>query len=105
MKNFVFVYHSGATPRDFSKEEMEQITKSWMDWFGGLGSAVVDAGNPFGQSNAVGKSGEQAPKDKASGYSIVKAEDMAAAMKLAKECPLLNDPGDPVVEVYETMPM
>jgi hypothetical protein len=105
MKNYVFVYHSGATPRDFTKEEMEQIGKAWMDWFGSLGSAVVDAGNPFGESKAIGKSGEQAPKDKASGYSIIKADDMAAAFEIAKSCPLLNDPGEPVVEVYETLPM
>ena len=42
-------------------EEREAAMQAWGTWFGGLGQAVVDAGNPFSSSKAVG--GTAAPRD------------------------------------------
>ena len=69
---------------------------------GGLGAAVVDGGNPCGTSKTVAKDGNV--KDGGSGitgYSVLKAESLEAAVKLAKGCPLLKAGGS--VEVYETI--
>lgn len=45
MPKFLLGYHGGggmpATP-----EEGEKVMKAWNDWFGKLGGAVVDGGNP-----------------------------------------------------------
>ena len=75
-----------------------------MGWFGTLGAAIVDGGNPFGASTAVASDGSTAAAAAGlSGYSIVSADDLSAAAALAKGCPILDAGGS--VEVYEAMPM
>jgi hypothetical protein len=71
-----------------------------------LGDKLVDGGNPFNNNGkAVESSGvtdiENYP---ATGYSIVKAESIDEAAGLAKDCPVLLEPGG-AVRVYETLPM
>jgi hypothetical protein len=103
MKNFVFVYYNGG---DMPDMPMEEIKKAWMQWFEKLGDKLVDAGNPF---NDGGKAVEQSgvttiENHPASGYTIVKADNMDEAVELAKGCPILGSPKT-AVRVYETMPM
>jgi hypothetical protein len=103
MKNYVFVYYDG---NEQGSEPMEDTTKAWMDWFGGLGDKVVDAGNPFNNNGmAVEKSGVSKIENyPATGYSIIKAHNMEDAVKLTKGCPLL-DADKTAVRVYEALPM
>ena len=76
----------------------------WGAWFGSLGAALVDGGNPFAASRTVHADGSSTEGGGGlTGYSIVGAADLAAAADLAKGCPLLADGG--TVEVYETVPM
>jgi hypothetical protein len=105
MGKFVFIYHggkSGATPK-----EQDDIMAAWGQWFGSLGDALVDGGNPFGAPKAVTAEGisDNVSGQPASGYSIVNANDHAAAAELAKSCPMLADSPGAVVEVYEAFPM
>ena len=104
MKNFVFIYYSVA---DMSNMPMEEVNAAWMNWFKELGDKVVDAGNPFNSGGmAVEASGvSEIENFPATGYTIIKAEDMNSAVEVAKTCPLLV--GDPksAVRVYETLPM
>ncbi len=75
-----------------------------MDWFGTLGSAVVDGGNPFGASTAVLADGSTGSATTAlTGYSIVQADTLDLAAKLAGDCPVLASGG--TVEVYEALPI
>ncbi len=103
MANFVLVYKGGGMPQ--TDAEREQVMAAWGQWFGGLGQALVDGGNPFGASASVASDG--AVKDGASsaltGYSILKADDMPAATTMAKGCPVLSSGGS--IEVYETFPV
>jgi hypothetical protein len=46
MAKFVFVYHGGASGS--TPEEQDKIMAAWGKWFGQLGEALVDGGNPFG---------------------------------------------------------
>ena len=107
MKKFVFVYYGGGgLPEGMT---MEDVMAEWGKWFEGIGGAVVDAGGPFnddGQSATKGGA-EAIPKDKwpATGYSIVNAEDMDAAVEMAKGCPALSHNDDASVRVYESLPM
>jgi len=100
MAKFIYVYHGGAAPR--SPEEGQKVMKQWTDWFGKLGAAMVDGGNPLGLSKTVGTSGvlDGGGANPASGYSLVTAKDMAHATEMAKGCPMVLD-GSGTVEVAE----
>ncbi len=103
MANFLLVYHGGSQPAD--RAEIDQVMADWTAWFGRLGGAVVDGGNPVGAVRTVAADGSvtDGAIDAATGYSIVSAPDMTAAVALAAGCPLLARGGR--VEVAETMPM
>ncbi len=104
MAKYVLAYRGGAgmaaTP-----EEQEKAMQVWMSWFGSLGDAVVDVGNPFGPSSSVASDGSvsQGGASSLSGYSIVTADTLAQAAGLAKGCPVLEGGG--AVDVYETIAM
>ena len=103
MPKYLFVYHGGDQPS--SKEEGEKTMKAWMDWFGEAGKAMVDAGNPTGNSRTVAPSGKVSKTNgtAATGYSILEAPDMQSALKAAGMCPQLKANGS--VEVAEIMPV
>lgn len=102
MAKFVYVYTGGqlaATP-----EEQEKQMQAWGAWFGTLGDAVTDMGNPFGTSATVSTTGtSDGGASKAGGYSIVTADSLSDASAKAKGCPVLTGGGS--VEVYEALEM
>jgi hypothetical protein len=100
--NYVLVYSGGSMAE--TPAEQEKIMAAWGQWFGALGQALVDGGNPFsGKASSIASNGSA--KDGASsgltGYSIIKADDLPAATNMAKGCPVLTSGG--TVEVYETL--
>jgi len=102
MGKFVLVYKGGTRPT--SQAEGAKVMEAWTSWFGALGGAVLDAGNPFGASTAVASDGSSASATTGlGGYSIVSADSLAAAATLAKGSPILAAGGS--VEVYETQDM
>ena len=104
MAKFLFVYHGGGVPQ--SKEAQAKAMDQWGKWFGEMGSAVVDGGNPVGKSSTVqsdGKVDGNGGSNPTSGYSIVQASNLEAALNLAKGCPILAGNGS--VEVAEVIDM
>jgi len=105
MAKFLYVYHgSGKMPT--SEAERKAMTDAWTGWFGKLGSAVVDPGNPVGMSKTVlpgGKISANGADHAVTGYSIVEAKSLDDAIKMAKDCPQLAAKG--TVEVAEIMPI
>src|SRR5215471_18101628 len=95
MAKFVLAYKGGGMAQ--TEEEREAAMQAWGAWFGELGKAVVDVGNPFSTSKAVGGNGTSG----LTGYSILSADSLDAATKLASGCPILSNGGS--VEVYETL--
>lgn len=102
MTNYVLAYRGGSGMAT-TPEAKQQAMAEWGAWFGSLGSALVDGGNPFGESRIVHPDGSSTPGGDLNGYTILDATDLAAAADLAKGCPLLAGGG--TVEVYETIPM
>jgi hypothetical protein len=96
MPKFVFAYQGGGVPE--TEEAQQAVMAAWGAWYGELGSAIVDGGAPFGASAAVGGG---AATSGLSGYSVVEADDLDAALKMGQGCPVLNDGGR--VEVYEAL--
>ncbi|MEP4111904.1 MAG: hypothetical protein ABJM38_00290 [Nitratireductor sp.] len=104
MPKFLYVYHGGSVPE--TEEEGRKVMQAWTDWMGSLGDAIVDGGNPVGQSKTVMPGGgvaENGGPNPASGYSLIDAADMDDALAKAKGCPILQAGGS--VEVAETMDM
>jgi hypothetical protein len=102
MANFVLAYKGGSMAE--TPEAQEAAMKAWMDWFGALGSAVVDGGAPFGPSTAVQSDGSKGSATAGlTGYSVLRADSLELAAKLASGCPVLGAGG--TVEVYEALPM
>jgi len=100
MANYLLAYTGGSTPE--SEAERDAQMAAWGKWFGDLGEAVVDGGNPFGPSKGIaadGSVGDGAPSG-LTGYSVIAAEDLGKATELAKGCPVFAVGGR--VEVYET---
>jgi hypothetical protein len=98
--NYVLVYKGGRPTSGDAQANMA----AWGQWFGKLGAAVVDGGNPFGPSKTVGKSGvSDGAGSSLTGYSVLKADNLAAATTLAKDCPVVVHGG--TIEVYETVKM
>jgi hypothetical protein len=99
MGNYLFAYRGGAMAA--TDEERQAAMAASGGWFGGLGDAVVDPGNPFGPSTSVGSGANGTAGSGLSGYSVVKADSLDAAAKLADGCPVLSGGGS--VDVYETI--
>jgi hypothetical protein len=102
MTKFVYVYTGGTMAE--TPEEQEKVMQEWGAWFGTLGSAVTDMGNPFSASATVSPDGvAEGGRSGAAGYSIITAGSLSEATTMAKGCPELNSGG--VVEVYEAIEM
>ncbi len=104
MSKFMFVYHGGTAPTD--PAEQERVMAEWGAWYGSMGAALVDGGGPAGMSKTVtkGSVADNGGANPVSGLTIVEAADQAAAVKMAKGCPMVKD-GSGSVEVAEILQM
>ena len=99
---YVFIYSGGNMPE--TQAERDAAMAAWGSWFGELGAAVVDGGNPFGPGLTVTPAGtSEGTASGANGYSIVTAGTLAEAGAMATGCPLLAVGGQ--VEVHEIFPI
>ena len=104
MAKYLFVYHGGKKPETDS--EYTEAMNAWGEWFGSMGSAIVDGGNPVGISSTVQSDGTVVANggaNPASGYSLIEAETIEDALGKAQGCPILKSGGS--VEVAETFDM
>lgn len=102
MASYVFLYSGGKMPE--GEAAVAQVMEAWGSWFGSLGDAVQDGGNPFmPATKTIAPDGSV--KDggiSASGYSIIKADSFDDAVSKAKRCPVLQ--GGSTITVYEIHP-
>ena len=92
MNKFMFLYKGFMTPTP-------EIGRSWMEWFSQVGDSMADSGNPMtgGVEVTPDDVNEIEPGTESfTGYSIVNAETMEAAVELAKTNPMITS-----VVVYE----
>lgn len=102
MPQFVFAYHGGKKPE--SPEASAALMAKWTAWLNGLGTAVINPGNPVGKSKTVSAESvvDNGGPNPLSGFSVVEAKDIAGAIEMAKSCPHLELG---TIEVAEMMSM
>ncbi len=102
MSNYAFTYY--GEPKFESPGEGAKYMAKWQAWAGGLGDALVNPGTPFGRAKTVSSGGvsDDSRSNRCTGFSIVKADSMDAAVGMAKGCPHLEHG---TIDVGEAMEM
>ena len=100
MTDYVLLYNGGKMPEGAA--EQAAVMKDWETWFGKMGSGLKDGGNPFtGKAKMIASDGKVSDAGwDASGYSIIQADSLDAAVAIAKGCPVLK--GGARISVFET---
>jgi len=103
MAQYVIVYLGGNPPS--SPEEGKQHMAKYMDWLSSLGDKAVSPANPLKGTQTVNSDGSVSEGGTVgmSGYTIIEAQSMEAALSVAKACPFLEVGG--TLEVSELMKM
>ncbi|MDX2507230.1 MAG: YciI family protein [Gammaproteobacteria bacterium] len=101
MAQFVFVYLGGNQPS--GPEEANKHFSKYMEWLSSLGDSVVIPTIPLKDTNTINPDGtiREGGSSAMSGFSIIKAESMEAALSIAQSCPFLEIGGS--LEVSEMM--
>ena len=104
MPKYLLGYHGGSMPA--TPAEGEKVMADWNKWIGGLGAAMVDGGNPIGSAKTIaanGKVSDGGGANALTGYSVIEAANLDAAVKLVRDCPQLASGGS--IQVAETFAM
>jgi hypothetical protein len=107
MAKFIYLYRGPATPMaDLTPEQGAERKAAFGAWMEKVGAALVDVGSPFGASASVRDDGTEGTAGDLIGYTIVEADDLAAAKALTAGLPFLSDSdGKCAVEIFELVPM
>lgn len=101
MPKYMLAYHGGGMPE--SEQEQARHMAAWGEWMGSIGAAFVDHGVPCSIARTVTKGGvtDGGGPNPISGYGLIEAADIDAAVEMAKGCPIVTL-SDGSVEVAET---
>ena len=107
MARFMLIYKGDATDMaDMTEERSKAVLDKWMSWISKVGPALSDVGTPFGPGASVVDDGSRGTPAKLTGYSIIEAEDLDAAVAFVDGHPYLSEgKGDYAVDVFELMPV
>lgn len=95
MSNYVVTFRSDRSQQPSADQEA-----AWAAWFTQIGTHITDTGNRVGRAVMLGDPADT--RDQLSGYIVITADDLDAALQIARGCPGLTYGGR--VEVGETMP-
>ncbi|MGZ4565364.1 MAG: hypothetical protein ACXVFZ_00855 [Blastococcus sp.] len=105
MARFIYLYRGPATPMtDLTPEQGAERMAAFGAWMGKVGAALVDVGSPFGTSTSLRDDGIEGTAGDLTGYTIVEADDLAAAKVLTDGLPFLSGgDGKCAVEIFELL--
>jgi hypothetical protein len=83
MAKFLLSYR---VPKDYTPGRPETVA-AWTAWFESMGANLADQGLPVIESSSLGNCGADT---RLGGYSLVTADDLEAALTVAKGCPALE---------------
>ena len=96
MKKFLYLHFGFVKPTP-------EIMAAWMAWFESISDKMVDQGGQFSGGREISKSGiRDLPLNMESitGYTVIEAESLEAAEKLAQSNPFIAS-----IRIYEVMSM
>jgi hypothetical protein len=100
MPKYIIAYR--GEPKFDSPQDGAAHMAKWKAWIGGLGDAVVNPGTPLAKSKLVSSRGvSDTGENRLTGFSMVMAESMDAALELAQRCPYVDHGTVEVAEVME----
>jgi hypothetical protein len=107
MAKFIYLYRGPAPDMsDLTPEQVTERTAAFGAWMEKAGPALVDVGSPFGSNASVRDDGTEGTAGDLIGYTIVEADDLAAAKALTDGLPFLaGREGSCAVEIFELLPM
>ncbi len=103
MPNFLLAYHGGGVPQD---EEAEvAMLEAWSEWMANNAEALLDIGTPVGDSRTIASDGTVSATmdNQITGFAIIEADDVDAALEIARSCPVLAEGGS--IELSELADM
>ena len=102
MTKYIIAYLGGNKPA--SPKEAQQHMSEYRDWLSALGSSAISPANPLKNTHTL-KADSVTPTSTTSmsGFTIIEAGSMEAALAIAKDCPFLNLGG--TLEVSELVKM
>jgi hypothetical protein len=106
MTKFIYLYRGPAPISDPTPEQAAERMAAFSAWMEKAGAALIDVGSPFGMSASVRDDGTEGTAGDLIGYTIVEADDLAAAKGLTDGLPFLFDgDGKCAVEIFELLSM
>ncbi len=105
MPQYIITYLGGNQPA--SPEEGKQHFAKYMEWLSALGDAAVSPANPLKGTNTVRPDGTVSTESttQMSGFTVIEADSIDAAISIAKNCPFLEIGGSLEVSELMKMPM
>lgn len=111
MKKFIVIYHSPAPSEEqmanVKPEEFKAMMDMWTAWGERCGDGLVEMGAPLSGGQVLSASAGRENSDRqVSGYSVLQAENIDAAMALLDGHPHLHGGREGhSIEMHETVPM
>ena len=104
MPTYLLSFHGGKMQE--TPEEGVAVLGEWNRWYDDLGDALVDTGNPVGRSATLAKDAttQDGGPNPVTGYAIIEADDLDAALELAGTCPQLENGTIEVGELFAMTP-
>ena len=103
MPQYMITYLGGDQPS--SPEEGKQHFAKYKEWLSSLGDSAVSPANPLKDTSTVNSDGTvtTGSTTSMSGFTIIEADSMEAALLIAEACPFLDIGGS--LEVSELIQM
>ena len=103
MAKYMLVYLGGDQPSN--PEEGRKHFEEYRNWLTSLGDSLVSAANPLKDTHVIHPDGktEQGSTTAMSGFSIIEADSIEAAVKMSQSCPFQKIGG--TLEVSELVQM
>jgi hypothetical protein len=107
MAKFIYLYRGpAAVTSGLTPEQGAERAAAFGAWMEKAGPALVDVGSPFGASASLRDDGTEGTPGGLIGYTVVEADDLAAAKALTDGLPFLaGSDGKCTVEIFELLPM
>ncbi len=103
MSQYIITYLGGNQPS--TPEEGQKHFAKYKEWLSSLGESAVSPANPLKNTKTINPDGSvtDGSTTSMSGYTIVEADSIEAALDMAKGCPFLDIGGS--LEVSELVQM